>query len=1017
MKQTIIDSLNTAVNRYYKFFNDKNLDHNQALDLAFDWFLSEIDFHDISINDDSKTQYKLDLEKKVTITDNEDSNILTRSDFLKWYNKEDWENRLPRWERYKSLKREQLPENVIKAIDKKTDDIIGLIGDPRRALENGDSFDIRGMVVGYVQSGKTGNYVGLINKAIDMGYRYVIVLAGMHDNLRSQTQERIDEGVVGRITRESIQSNIGIGKYKNWSPDTKPMTDFDKDFGKDAVVFDLLNEDVRVWVIKKNKSILSNVNQFLQNLIESNRNSEFVREDEKGIERLAKIPLLVIDDEADQASINTKVIPTDDDGYPLEEYNPTAINEGIRSILNKFSAKTYVGYTATPFANIFIKPDAKESRLGDDLFPRDFIVMMRQPSNYVGALQVFGGITPDDEGLPITRDIFNYRDENLEIYHTWQSNDKLKGRNSISDIYEERISDIIHWNNLMPDSGKISQIKINEGTELLVGEGFLPGRHKKTHNPKEVLELMGVDLPRSLKHAIASFIIGCSIRILRGQGKKHMSMLIHITRFTAVQKHLSDVITDYCKKLFQAIKNKDTKTMKWLKEIYDEDFLKTAHEMQLNPEINNEYYHGAKYALQDIDHKWKEVLLFLDEAIKKLTGESKKPNVRQISGGSKDLLDYYKYENEGLSVIAVGGDKLSRGLTLEGLMVSYYLRVSSAYDTLMQMGRWFGYRDGFVDTCRIYANHELLRNYSHIAVAFEELKGLFDEMVAEDPPKSPDEFGLRVQSHPSMIITNAMKMRTGVPITLNFSGRMSETVVFWNRADKIENNIISVENLITTIGERDKELEKGRKGISIWKDVSSDKILSFINSYENHPSSTKMRTEVLDEYINKANKLPEPELINWTVVLYGKQQKNDTVFIAGNEVSPSGRKIANDLVGADKISTGVITGNTEQQYDFTTDEITTLTTEWNNYKQIREAEGKPSLSFNRWLRLHKRKKENGLLIIYPIKFNNDNKNLVKYSTSKGEYLIGFAIVTPTTNSGITANYVMNEIADAEYFDK
>lgn len=1013
--QIITDTLNSAVNRYYNYINNKGLSHTDALDTAFEYFLSELDVFEINLDENRKEEYKLEFEKKVLITEDEENNILTRADFVKWYNKEEWEGKLKRWERYKALKREELPKDVIDAIDSKTDDIIGLIGDPRRALDNGDSFDLRGLVVGYVQSGKTGNYTGLINKAVDLGYRYIIILAGMHDNLRSQTQERIDEGVVGVITRENASSKIGIALKKGWTLDTKPMTSFDKDFEKTKLAFDLLNDDVRVWVVKKNKSILANVNQFLQNLIESNRNSEFVSSEPDGIERLHKIPLLFIDDEADQASINTRIIPTDEDGNPLEEYNPAPINAGIRLLLNKFSAKTYVGYTATPFANIFIPSKVKEKRLGDDLFPRDFIVMMKQPSNYVGALQVFGGAHPDEKGLPITRDIFKFRDEKLEIYHLWQKNDKLRGEGSIEQIYKERISDIIHWNNLMPDSGKISDIKISEGQELLVGEGFMPGKHKKLHNPKEVLNEKGVDLPESLKHAIASFIIGCSIRVLRGQEKKHMSMLIHITRFTAVQRLLTEVITDYCKSLFKALKNKDSKTITLLEKIYKEDFLKSAYEMKLNAAVNNDYFHGSRYKLKDIAHPWEDVLKSMDVALKKLTGTGNKPNVRQISGGSKDLLDYYKYEKEGLSVIAVGGDKLSRGLTLEGLMVSYYLRLSSAYDTLMQMGRWFGYRDGFVDTCRIYANNELLRNYSHIAVAFEELKGLFEEMASEDPPKAPDEFGLRVQSHPSMIITNAMKMRAGTPITLNFSGKMSETVVFWNRADKIEKNITSVENLISVIGQTDKSLEEERPGISVWKDVSSHNILEFIRNYENHPSSIKMRTEVLIEYINKANKLPNPELTSWTLVLYGKQT-GDHVTIGGKNVIPSGRGVTNDLVGADKISTGVITGNTEQLFDFTKNEIEVLESEWDDYKTSREAENKPFLSFNRWIRLNKRKKENGLLIIYPIKFNNDDISSIKYSAKKGEYLIGFATVLPATNSGITANYVMNEIAEAEYFD-
>ncbi len=1021
MKQEILDSLTNAVNKYYVFREKKNQLHEDALELAFQWFISDLEESEIILTDETKGEWRLKIETKVLITEEANSDILTRANFVNWYNKEEWLEKLSRWDRYKALKRDQLPKDVIDAIDTKTDDILGLIGDPRRALENGDSFDIRGLVVGYVQSGKTGNYTGLINKAIDVGYRYIIILAGMHDNLRSQTQERIDEGVIGVITRETATSKIGIGLNKGWVADTKPMTSFDKDYKNDNLTFDILNKDVRVWVIKKNKSILANVNQFLQNLIESNRDSEFVNNETDGIERLHKIPLLVIDDEADQASINTRIIPTDEDGKVLDEYNPTAINEGIRLLLNKFSAKTYVGYTATPFANIFIRNKVKENRLGDDLFPRDFIVMLKQPSNYVGALQVFGGAHDDDKGLPITRDIFNHRDENLEIYHEWQNGDNLKGRDSIEKIYQERISDIIHWNDLMPDSGKIADIKIEEGRQLLVGEGFMPGKHKKLHDPKEVLAEMGVDLPASLKHAIASFIIGCCIRVHRGHEKKHMSMLIHITRFTAVQKLLADVISTYCKKLFKQIKNKDSETIEWLKNIYEEDFLRSAALMQSNPVINNEYYHGSKYKLTEIDHPWEDVLKSMNSALKKLTGEANKPNVRQISGGSKDLLDYYKYEKEGLSVIAVGGDKLSRGLTLEGLMVSYYLRLSTAYDTLMQMGRWFGYRDGFVDTCRIFANHELLRNYSHIAIAFEELKGLFEEMAAEDPPKSPDEFGLRVQSHPSMIITNAMKMKSGTPINLNFSGKMSETVVFWNRADKIDKNIISVENLVLNIGKSDNELEQGRPGVSIWKNVSSDKILEFINNYENHPSSTKMRTEVINEYITKANSLPTPELTCWTVVLFGKKlngkpgEPPETVTIGGKNVIPSGRGLTNNLIAADKISTGVITGNDEQQFDFTQDKIKDLKQEWEKYRAIRESQNKSFLSFNRWLRLEVREREKGLLIIYPIKFHNDEDKNIRYS-AKGEYLIGFATVTPSTSSGISANYVMNEIAEGEYFD-
>lgn len=1002
-ERIIDDALITGANAYYVAIeNDTN--HDKALSAGLNLIRITLEASGLKWSPEIEESLKLDLEKKVEITDNEKSIILTRKDFKKWYRKSDWKNKLPRWKLYFDLKRKELPSSVVDAIDSKTDEILSMMGNPSPALQDGSKFDIRGLVVGYVQSGKTGNYVGLINKAIDTGYRYVIVLSGMHDNLRSQTQERIDEGVVGVIRREKLQSNIGVGLTKGWTANTHPMTFYDQDFNSSAVNFQLLNKDVRIWVVKKNKSILDNILTFLQNLIDSNRNGEYINMDENGVERLSKVPLLVIDDEADQASVNTSLIPTDEDGNPEPEYDPTTINKLIRAILNKFDSKTYVGYTATPFANIFIKYNADEKRIGPDLFPKDFIVMMTQPSNYVGPLQAFGGIDPNDNGLPITRDIFHFPDKKLQIYHTLSPKDSLIGRNSILKIYRERLNDVIQWNDLMPDSGRFSDIKLTTGKKLLVGEGFMPGKHNKSHNPKTHLKEKNVDLPYSLKHAIGSFIIGCAVRILRGQGNKHMSMLIHITRFNDVQKKLTEVIQEYCEIIFKKINNNDKDILRWLEELWKSDFLSTAKEIQASPE-NSKYFIGTKIKLKNIDHNWTEVKSMLRNAVEKLTGEdrSRKPNVRLIGGTSKDLLDYYKYKNQGLAVIVIGGDKLSRGLTLEGLMVSYYLRVSCAYDTLMQMGRWFGYRDGYVDICRIYANQELLNNYNHIAIAFEELKGLFEEMAAED--KSPDEFGLKVQDHPSMLITNVMKMRYAKKNYLDFSGKMSETVVFWNKADKIKKNIEAAEKLILSCGPEAKDLMKDRKGNYIWKNVPAKNILDFIKSYSIHPSSTKMRTEAVSEYIEKALNLKPAELTSWTVILNGNM-KGNKISLAKKTIVPVNR----GMTTCDEcISTGVITGNEEQQYDYSKTEIKKIETgKYNDYCKSQEKNNKISLSFNIWLRLKYRSKRNGLIILYPIHFKEKPMEKVNYSR-KGNYLVGFAVVIPATESGIKASYVFNEI--------
>ncbi len=150
--------------------------------------------------------------------------------------------------------------------------------------------------------------------------------------------------------------------------------------------------------------------------------------------------------------------------------------------------------------------------------------------------------------------------------------------------------------------------------------------------------------------------------------------------------------------------------------------------------------------------------------------------VRQINGSARDILDYELNRETGLNVIAIGGDKLSRGLTLEGLTVSYFLRASRMYDTLMQMGRWFGYRPGYLDLCRLYTTPELNEWFQHITEANEELRQEFDHMAAVGG--TPRDYGLKVMSHPALMITSRVKLRTGIELQLSFAGSISETVVF-----------------------------------------------------------------------------------------------------------------------------------------------------------------------------------------------------------------------------------------------
>ena len=287
-------------------------------------------------------------------------------------------------------------------MDNSTDQILGLLEDPTR---NG-FWDRRGLVVGHVQSGKTGNYTGLICKAADAGYKIIIVLAGMHNNLRSQTQMRLDEGFLGYETSPSGDklNIIGVGQVDgdpairpNYATNRSENGDFNAKVAKHLGI----TPEQRPWlfVVKKNKSVLHRLYKWIQDHAANTSDSV------TGRKLVTNLPLLVIDDEADHASVDTGEQVVTEDGKPDSEHQPTAINSLIRKILHSFSRKAYVGYTATPFANIFIHERGETTEEGPDLFPSSFIINLGAPSNYIGPARVFGltGTEGREFGLPLAR--------------------------------------------------------------------------------------------------------------------------------------------------------------------------------------------------------------------------------------------------------------------------------------------------------------------------------------------------------------------------------------------------------------------------------------------------------------------------------------------------------------------------------------------------------------------------------------------------------------------------------------
>lgn len=549
-----------------------------------------------------------------------------------WLNDERGDIKPELWNRYRLYMSENDPSFPVNDLDDFTDKILDKCENPKKA----GSWDRRGMVVGHVQSGKTSNYVGLINKATDAGYKVVIIIAGTISSLRRQTQERIDSGYIGRNSSAFINNRgenriIGVGKYKV-NTDIYSLTSSyyksndEGDFSQS--VANRLNIPIGknpvVFVIKKNKSILENLIDWFS----KNENIKIV----DGTPKLFDIPVLIIDDEADAASVNAS--------KDINEIK--TINRLIRTLLYIFNQNTFIGYTATPYANLFIPQEfneekttiikGKKYKIGEDLFPRDFIINIKAPSNYIGAAKIFGYENPIPE---LTKDP-------IEIFREINDYDPPFFRT----INKENKDDLPEY------------------------------------------------LPPSLLLAIKSFILTCAIRRIRGHENKHNSMLVHVALLVKWIDKVSYLVNEEVKKLNGKIQGDDEELLQELKDLFESDFIPSTRNV-----LENLDYKDIRINI----HSWEEVKKELKKAVSKI-------DIRSVHGTRSttnleyhniEEIDYGRYEN-GLSVIAVGGSRLSRGITLEGLSVSYYIRTTKMYDSLMQMGRWFGYRAGYVDLCRLF---------------------------------------------------------------------------------------------------------------------------------------------------------------------------------------------------------------------------------------------------------------------------------------------------------------------------
>jgi hypothetical protein len=868
-KKTLFEQ--TFSTNYYSF--KSFFSSQEAAEKAFS--MAKMTVQSISdIDEETLSMWSLQMYKKYKIgVDIPKPPIMVENKGKSWFTPQMISNGFY-WTRYRQFLTQikGWPMESVETIDYTTNEIMKSLGNPKSM----EPFDKRGLVLGFVQSGKTANFTGLINKAYDVGYKLVIVLSGIHNDLRAQTQIRLNQEVIGNMMDKEGKP-LGVARvYPNTQDHIiTSWTTVENDISSQHGGTRNLNSPT-LMVVKKNKTVL-----------ESLRNQLIYHRDLYNLD----IPVLIVDDEADQASVDTS--------DPVKNEDPKTINRLIRQILEVFNRKAYAGYTATPFANLLINTDARTAEEGLDLYPKDFLVGLPKPKDYCGPEEFFNVYEdPEDKRPSLIRHL---REEDIEIFTTIK-------KKSDADKFEE--------------------------------------------------------VPPQMREAILAFLLTIAIRNRRGQRKTHNSMLIHTSRFKDVQSNVKDEVA----RTFEAIShqiqyNPNSNVLAELKDLYERDFMPTTENWPEDIEI----------------YSWDEVY----EELKIAAGIIQ---VFEINGNSKDALDYHQYKEDGLNVIAVGGDKLSRGLTLEGLSITYYFRNTLMYDTLMQMGRWFGYRKGYMDLCRIYTSEEIASNFEHLAIAMVELREEFDRLAQMG--KTPMQYAVKMLSHPSMTLTSPLKMKNAISSTIIYEGTLQQTRIFGHSEEFYKKNMEATEQLVENLDFVKTNIGRGKTGYYLASDVTANTVKDFLGHYETR--GNKADSGLMKNYIQFAN--DKGELINWTVAVVEGDPKGSAypVNVGGlslnsavgraNDMEPSGNKNQDVDIKA-------IVAPNQEYIDLDPEKV----------KEKKDKKDKRKL----------RPKENGVLLIYAL--NPDVPVFKNLNVPFSEKLvpIGIAISFPYSELDETDVYQVN----------
>ncbi|MDN4614577.1 Z1 domain-containing protein [Leifsonia sp. F6_8S_P_1B] len=610
-----------------------------------------------------------------------------------------------------------LGDDVIASVDRSSSKVVAHTPQP-----TAKSFDGKGLVVGYVQSGKTTNFISVIAKMADEDYRFVIVLAGVHNGLRKQTQAR-------------LSSQLHAPNATRWHLLTDENGDFQTPASPPVSVFS--DHRTALAVVKKNAAVLARLIKWLDT--------------ESARSKLADMRVLIIDDEADQASVATR-----------------SINPKIRKLLELTPKHTYIGYTATPFANVFIDPAS------DDLYPKSFILNLPRPDGYFGPERIFGNDLPPEH----------------------------------------------------PDS--------NDGYDMIRAVPGLDIPKLRPRN-KAATASFRPEITDELRRAVLWFLLATAARHARGQHNAHSTMLIHTAIPVTVHRAFHGPISDLLASVRAELDEVDSSVQAELRSLWDEESSRVPASDWGRSQ--NSYEEIATHLASILD----STRVILDNSM------------------SDERLLYQ--EDEPLVAIAIGGNTLSRGLTLEGLVVSFFVRSANTYDTLMQMGRWFGYRTGYEDLPRIWMTEELEENFRHLVTVEREMRDDIEHYQRQD--LTPLEAAVRIRTHPSLRIT--AKMGAATPHYVSFAGRRLYTRYFKPKdAAWLEKNLKAADELVSTAS-TSSHFTNGRA--TLFEDVSWTAIRRFLSQYEVHEDSPDLDRKLMLKYIQQRVQDSPASLEAWTVAV------------------------------------------------------------------------------------------------------------------------------------------------------